>query len=595
MKKFKILWLYLWQQPWLLTISLVFTIIGTLLYSAQPYFVGRLTDAATSGDFNTLRQTVIWLLLSIFFSVVLFLFSTHLGYKSISRTSVKILYEVMAKIHDLDFSYHTNKSSGKILSLINRGDDAVFVFSDALYFEFSEILIGFIFMFFSFVRLDWKYALTVALAFTLILWLCLWIMKINIKARSQFNKADTNLTAAKVDNLISFETVKYFAREKFELKRFKELAQKWKETLIHYFFTFRFFDGVIGFGFVIFLITVFTFALNDLQRGVFGVGDLLFVMTFALGFKWRMDSFVNILRHVSRKSEDLEKYLEILTLEPKIKDPPQPLTIKDLKGEIVFDHVSFSYDGKEEQALKDINLKIKPGEVVALVGFSGAGKTTVVKLLQRMFDVDKGAITIDGVNLKEMKREYLRNLIGIVPQDSVMFNNTVKYNLSYADPEASDKEVKAAAKAAKADEFIEKLADKYETQVGERGIKLSGGQRQRLAIARVLLKKPALVVFDEATSSLDSESEQAIAKSFWHYVREGKKKVTAIIIAHRLSTIMRADRIVVMSGGQIAEIGSHQELLQKKGSIYGKLWQLQSNGFIGDGETDATAHCVDCP
>ncbi|MDO5561403.1 MAG: ABC transporter ATP-binding protein [bacterium] len=588
MKKFGVLWRYIWQRPWLITISLLCTILGTLLYSAQPYFIAIITDLATQKNFVDLEFVLLIFLSSILLSTICFLFSAHLGNKSMASVSVHVLHDVMAKIHDLDFAYHTNKSSGKILSLINRGDDAIYIFCDAFYFQFVEILIGFAFMFVSFSQLSWQYALLVALNFIVTLLACLWILKINIAKRSIFNRDDTQLTAEKVDNLINFETVKYFAKEKYELHKLDQTLKRWEKSLMDYFFTFRFFDAAIGVTNVAFLLGVFWLAVLDLQNSVFVLADFIFVITFALGFKWRMDSFINILRHVAKKNEDLEKYLEILEQKSTLTDPAEPQVIQNFRGEIKFDDVSFEYDNRKKLALNHVNLTIKPGEVVALVGFSGAGKTTIVKLLQRMYDVTSGKITIDGVDLRAMTREYLRDKIGIVPQESILFNNSIKYNLAYARPDASETEIMAAAQAAQADDFIAKLPDGYETKVGERGVKLSGGQRQRLAIARVLLKKPKIIVFDEATSSLDSYSEQAIQKSFWAYVRGKKQAVTAIVIAHRLSTIMKADRIIVMCDGKIAEMGTHDQLLRQGNSIYRQLWRLQANGFIGDGESEET-------
>ena len=588
MKKFGVLWRYIWQRPWLITISLLCTIVGTLLYSAQPYFLASITELATQQNWVDLEFVLLIFLGSILLSAIIFLFSAHLGNESMATVSVQVLHDVMEKIHDLDFAYHTNKSSGKILSLINRGDDAIYIFCDAFYFQFVEILIGFAFMFVSFSQLNWQYAFLVVLNFFLTLAICIWILKINIVKRSIFNRDDTQLTAEKVDNLINFETVKYFAKEKFELNKLDQTLKRWEKSLMDYFFTFRFFDAAIGLTNVIFLAGVFYLAVLDLQNAVFTLANFIFVITFALGFKWRMDSFINILRHVAKKNEDLEKYLEILEQKPTLTDPAVPQTIQNFQGKIQFSDVSFEYDNRKKLALNEINLTIQPGEVVALVGFSGAGKTTIVKLLQRMYDVTSGSVTIDDVDLRAMTREYLRDKIGIVPQESILFNNTIKYNLAYARPEASDADIEAAAQAAQADDFINKLPDGYATKVGERGVKLSGGQRQRLAIARVLLKKPKIIVFDEATSSLDSYSEQAIQKSFWTYVRGQTQKVTAIVIAHRLSTIMKADRIIVMREGEIAEIGTHEQLLKQTNSIYHQLWQLQANGFIGDGESEET-------
>lgn len=589
MKKFKILFSYIWRRPWLFCGSIFLTIVGTLLYSAQPYFIAEFTTLATQGNIVDLEFLSMIFLGTILFSAVFFWFASHWGNKSIVATSTTIMAEVMAKVHDLDFAYHTNKSSGKILSLINRGDDAIFIICDAFYFQFSELIVGFVFMFVSFLGLNWRYSTLVALNFVVTIIVCRYLLKLNLRRRSEYNREDDKLTASKVDNLLNYDTVKYFAQEKNELKRFKNILVSWQKSLMGYFLTFRYFDVAIDLINVLFLLAIFVLAIGDLSQGVFDTASFIFVISFALGFHWRINSFIDITRHVAKKDEDLAAYLDILKQKSLVNDPVSPQTIENFDGKIDFQHVDFHYERDEKKALKDFNLKINAGEVIALVGFSGAGKTTVVKLLQRMYDVDRGAITIDDVNVKAMTREYLRSHIGIVPQESILFNNTIAYNIGYSRPEASLEEIMAAAKLAQADEFINELPKKYQTKVGERGVKLSGGQRQRLAIARVLLKKPPIVIFDEATSSLDSKSENAIQQAFWKLVRDPQHPTTAVIIAHRLSTIMKADRIVVMRDGRIAEVGTHQQLLTNKESIYAQLWQLQSNGFIGDGETEETA------
>jgi ATP-binding cassette subfamily B protein len=295
-------------------------------------------------------------------------------------------------------------------------------------------------------------------------------------------------------------------------------------------------------------------------------------------------NFLFNLRELAKKYSDLNTYFELLDEPISVLDPVHPQQITTPKGTVVFDHVTFAYDNSDEPVLDDFDLVIKGGESVALVGYSGAGKTTIAKLLMRMYDPQQGAITLDDVNLKNLTKDTLRSKVGIVPQDPLLFNNTVYYNIAYAKNGATKEEVLEAADAAKVTDFVKKLADGYDTVVGERGIKLSGGQRQRLAIARVLLEKPEILVFDEATSALDSASEKTIQTAFWSMVRNKNKPRTAIIIANRLSTIMKADRIVVMDKGKIVEVGTHQKLLEDKKGIYHSLWTLQRDGFIGDGE-----------
>ena len=268
---------------------------------------------------------------------------------------------------------------------------------------------------------------------------------------------------------------------------------------------------------------------------------------------------------------DIETYFGLLDNEVTVKDPEKPIKPDHISGQINFNNVTFSYKDGKQGALKNFDLKIKKGQSIAIVGKSGSGKTTLIKLLLRFFDTDKGTITIDNININNLCKDHLRGLIGVVPQEPILFNNTIGYNIGYGKENATLGEIRVAAHLANIDEFIESTKNKYETYVGERGVKLSGGQKQRLAIARMILSNPAIIIFDEATSQLDSESEKLIQDAFWK-VREGK---TTIIIAHRLSTVARADRIVVMEEGKIKEVGTHSELLKNKDSLYKHFWDLQ--------------------
>ncbi|TEU02675.1 ATP-binding cassette domain-containing protein, partial [Candidatus Woesebacteria bacterium] len=287
----------------------------------------------------------------------------------------------------------------------------------------------------------------------------------------------------------------------------------------------------------------------------------------------RLFDLVFSFRDIAKNYADIERYFGVLDYDIQIKDPQKPVDVPGISGEIEFKNVSFSYGERKEDAVSGVDLKVRQGQSVALVGRSGSGKTTLIKLLMRFYDVDKGKITIDDIDIRDFTKANLRSFIGIVPQEPILFNNTIGYNIGYGKKDATKKEIKAAAKMANIDKFVESLPKKYNTRVGERGIKLSGGQKQRLAIARMILSDPEIIIFDEATSQLDSESERLIQEAFWKVT----KNKTTIIIAHRLSTAMRADKIVVLEKGKIIESGSHKALLEEKDSLYGYFWDLQIN------------------
>jgi ATP-binding cassette subfamily B protein len=320
----------------------------------------------------------------------------------------------------------------------------------------------------------------------------------------------------------------------------------------------------------IFILTLNLYSLNQITTG-----DIVLIITFIFRFYPQFFNLIFRLREVAKSYTDLEKYFEILDIYPDVKESENPKELLNTHGEIKFENVEFSYNNKTV-VMSDLNLTIKDSESIALVGPSGAGKTTIVKLLLRFHDCTKGSISIDGIDIRDIKKSVLRRAIGMVPQEPVLFNDSIFYNISYPKDNATLEDVKLAAKAANLDNFIEKLPKKYDTQVGERGIKLSGGQKQRLAIARVFLANTPILIFDEATSQLDSVSEKLIQDSLWKIA----KSKTTIIIAHRLSTVMRADRIIVLDEGKIIEEGTHKDLISKDEGLYKKLWNMQRGGLL---------------
>lgn len=585
MQSIRRLYYFIFRHPLNFVVGTFLLIISLVLTNIAPFFVKWLTEAVQAQDLAS-AFNLVWLFGGLLIaSNILENSGYFISDKNMAVTSTLIAHRVLTHIHNLDFAYHTNKSSGKLISLMKRGDDAYFSYYDVLNRSFVSIFISFLVMLTAFWQLPGPYILFVLGLVVLSIFVSYFLVKINVSKRILFNAADDAVSAMRVDNLMNFDTVKYFANEHFEQQRFASLLREWNVTLQNYFFTFRYFDVVLGNIINVALVGIMLMALHDLQRGLIGLPEFLLVTTFAMTLFPKMMNFLFNLRELAKKYTDLRAYFELLDEPVSVPNPVEPQAIEDIHGAITFDRVTFSYNQANNPILANFSLSIAAGEAVAFVGYSGAGKTTIAKLLMRMYDPDEGSILLDGIDIKTITKEALRSAVGLVPQDPLLFNNTIQYNIAYARQGATQQEVLAAAKAARVSDFVEKLPEGFLTQVGERGIKLSGGQRQRLAIARVLLKQPPILVFDEATSALDSESERVIQSAFWNMVRDRHHPRTAIIIAHRLSTIMRADRIVVLDRGRIVAMGTHRELLAKKDGIYHQLWSLQRDGFIGDGET----------
>ncbi len=569
-KKFLV---FLWQYKWKFLIYLFILISWTAVSSIEPYFYKLFIDSFTSQNFDFIWQVFKYFVAISLFSVIASQLTFLTGDWLLIPVLEDIRLAIFNKIQELDFAFHIEKSTGSLISGVKRGQNAFWVlFHDSR--EIIRVIVEFIVIIIFLSRLKTLVFLVPTLSSLIIVGVGPFLLRKNLQARREFNKKADRLSGIITDNLINFETVKFFAKEDWEIKRLKRFFIGWKEKLWDYAWTFRYFGtttSLISFAGV--TLTIFV-GINNVRQGLLSPGEFIMVVGFIRSFYGKLSNLIYRVRDLLKNKTDLERFFEILDEEIEIKDPVNPVEITKILGEIEFDNVSFSYPEGKEDALNNFNLQIKPGESIALVGESGAGKTTVTKLLLRCYDPDEGKILVDGNDIKKYRKSDLRSHIGVVPQEPILFNQTIEYNIGYGKKEdASHEEVVKAAKMALLDEFIMTLPNKYQSKVGERGIKLSGGQKQRMAIARMILSNPEIIIFDEATSQLDSESEEKIQKAFWK-AAEGK---TTIIIAHRLSTITRADRIIVMEDGEIIEAGTHEELAKDDKSRYYRFWQLQIN------------------
>lgn len=555
--------------------------LSQILGNLHPFFLKWITSSLLISNYQTAMYLVLGSALVLIGNTILYTLSMLVSDRSALKSSIDLQMEVMRKIHDLDFSYHTEKSSGRLISIMKRGEDAFLTMYDVLNRELYFILISLGFMIYAFSTINIKYVVVSAVAIAISSFFTFFLIKLNLKTRRRFTDIDDSVSAARVDNLINFDTVKYFAKESYEQNRLLVLLGEWYVAGQKYFNTFRYFDLSIGNLSNLAIAGTLLLSIIDLRSKAINLPEFILISSFSVTFFPKLNNIVMTLRQAAKRFSDLEQYLEVLQEKITVKDADNPQYISKLNGHIVFDRMTFFYH-VNNPVFSEFSLNISPGESVALVGLSGSGKTTLIKLLMRMYDIQSGSISIDDVNINNMAKTYLRSLIGIVPQDPLMFNHTIRYNVGYANPDVSDEEIWSALDSAHLGEFVHSLPEELQTAVGERGIKLSGGQRQRLAIARVLLENPKIIVLDEATSSLDSESEGAIQDSFWNLVKNPAEPKTSIIIAHRLSTVMRTDRIIVLKNGTIAEAGAHKSLLKRKNGIYLHLWNLQQNGFLAD-------------
>jgi len=487
-------------------------------------------------------------------------------YHAMRRLSNKVLKH----LHKLSLRYHLERRTGNVVRDLERGTNSISQILNYMVFNivptFAEfILVAFILL----GRYEAKFTLitfsTVAIYISFTLVVTEWRMHY----RHKMNELDSTANGQAVDSLINFETVKYFNNDNFELQRYDSTLSEWENSAVKSQTSMSILNFGQGAIIAVGLTFIMIYAGQGVIDGAMTLGDLVLINTMMLQLFMPLSFLGIIYRMLKYTLADMDMVFKLLDKEYEIKDKENAKDLKHEQGEIRFEHVDFSYN-EDRKILRDISFTVKPGQKMAIVGHSGSGKSTLARLLFRFYDVDNGRILYDNQDISKVTQESLRKSIGIVPQDTVLFNETILYNIEYAKTGATKEEVIRAARLANIHEFIESLPEGYDTAVGERGLKLSGGEKQRLAIARVILKGSPILIFDEATSSLDSKSEKVILEALSSVAQTH----TTLVIAHRLSTITDSDQILVMDKGRIIEKGTHSELLVKSGT-YADMWALQ--------------------
>ncbi len=473
-------------------------------------------------------------------------------------------------LHKLAMRFHLDRQTGGLSRAVERGTKGIDFLLNFMLFNVIPTLLEIVLV----CAIMWGlfniwYALITFITVSIYIFWTIAVTDWRLKYRRQMNKMDGEANTRAIDSLLNYETVKYFGNEEHEAKRFDRALRSYEESAIKSKVSLSLLNvgqgAVISIGMTVLMIM----AGFDVQDKTMTIGDFVLVNTYLIQLFLPLNFLGFVYREIKQSLTDMDDMFSLLEKETEIEDRPDAVELKLTGGEVIFENISFHYQ-PERPILKNVSLTVRPGQTVAIVGSSGAGKSTISRLLYRFYDVTKGRILIDGQDIREVKQNTVRAAIGIVPQDTVLFNDTIFYNISYGRPSATPSEVEEAARLAAIHNFIIDSPDGYNTRVGERGLKLSGGEKQRVAIARTILKNPKILIFDEATSALDSHTEREIQQS----LKEVSANRTAIVIAHRLSTVIDADEIIVLEKGSIIEKGRHSELLAKAGS-YASMWARQ--------------------
>jgi ATP-binding cassette subfamily B protein len=568
---------FLWTPSWNMRMrvigSLCFTGIMILLNVSLPFVFRKIVNALSACTpepvyfvaFILVGYGVLWTI-----SQVIVQLRAIVLYRSLERGMRLLALRVFDHLLKLSLRFHLDRKTGAITSAIERAEDGLdHVFWGIFLFMINTLIEMGLVVIILFLLYGIWYAGILLLVMVGYLGFTLIALTRSVDVQENYNTKRQEATARLVDSLLNVETVKYFDNEQFEYEQCDKILKEQEDAgVIKYAYDswLQVWQSIIvGIG----LIFLTWMSGNAVMQGKMRVGDFVLINGYLLQFLYPLNHFGYVVRSIRKGLSDVSSALNLLQLKPEVNDLAAAIHLVAEHPEIAFKQVRFAYDPRRA-ILKDVSFTIAPGQHVAFVGATGSGKSTIARLLFRFYDVTGGSITINGNDIRTLTQKSLHKMIGIVPQDTALFNNTLYYNIAYGNPEASQQEVENAITMAHLDNLIKRLPDGYHTEVGERGLKLSGGEKQRIAIARVLLKKPAIYIFDEATSALDTHTEREIQNN----LEEISIGATTLTIAHRLSTIVNSDNIIVLDHGVIAEQGTHQELLAKNG-LYAQLWSQQ--------------------
>jgi ATP-binding cassette, subfamily B, heavy metal transporter len=578
------LWPYLSEFRGRVAVALSLLVLAKLATVATPIALKYIVDYL---DQNRSGDLLLWIpvVLVVAYGLLRFastLFSelrdavfARVAERAMRRVSMKIFRH----LHNRELAFHLDRKTGGLARDIERGTTGISFLLRFTLFNIVPTLLEILMVAgILFVAFNLGYVLAILVAVVVYVVFSIKVTEWRTKYVREANARDNQSNSRALDSLLNYETVKYFNNERFEAQLYDKNLDDWEQARLKNRLSLVALNSgqalIIGLA----MIGIMAMAVQQVAAGEITLGDFTMVNAYLLQLFIPLNALGFVYREIRQSLVNVERLFSLLDDEPSIKDSPGARPLEITQGAVRFDHVHFAYR-QDRQILRDVTFSIPAGHTVAVVGASGAGKSTLARLLFRFYDVNQGSITIDGQDLRNVTQDSLRSAIGVVPQDTVLFNDTLYRNLAYGRPEASEEQVYRAARMAHLESFILSLPDGYQTQVGERGLKLSGGEKQRVAIARIILKNPPVLILDEATSSLDSLSEQAILGA----LREVSRQRTSLVIAHRLSTTRDADTILVMDGGRIVESGHHSELLAMNGH-YARLWTRQHRDEDGGGD-----------